>query len=555
MTALHPAPQPTSPASGEPTPPHLHVAPDRSTGRGAQHGPDRGPGPVPSTVRSQTVDVVRAACVLIVVMLHALMVGVQRSSDGGLSTQVALAGTEWFAPVSWLIQIMPLFFIVGGFASAQHWRGVKSRGGTAAEFVRSRVRRLALPAATMILVVGSALALAGGLGVDPALLAEARLRVAQPLWFLAVYIGVTAMVPIMMRMHGLRPTVTLLGLGGGIVIVDAVRLTAELPAVGYANLVFVWLLMQQLGFLLSDGRVEVWASRRVRMGLGAGTGARRSGGVPRGMLLSIVVLGLLVVVVTRGPYSVDMLVNLNPPTAALALLGLAQFFALSAVKPRLDRWWHAADDSEHSGAVSARGAMRVRAIARAGSAVSAGSMTLYLWHMPVVLAVAAAIWAVGLPLPAPHSEAWWLTRIPWLVALALVWGGAYAMRQAMTRAWQNVVRRALTSVAARWTLPSWGWSSRGKHSPRGASADQGVRTNRGASANQGTSANQAVLYVLAAVAGVVIVLFCLGEIIPSTLVTSALLTLSVWPVPRRGRAGGIIREDRSAPGDTGDEAR
>lgn len=521
MSALIPAPQSTSPASRGPKPPSSYPPPyrstdratDRSTGGGTcrtGRGADRIAGRIAG--RSQTVDVVRAVCVLVVVMLHALMVGVERSPDGGLSTRVALAGTAWFAPASWLIQVMPLFFIVGGFASAQHWRRVRSRGGTAAEYVQSRVRRLALPAAAMILAVGAALALADGLGVDTALLAEARLRMAQPLWFLAVYMGVTAMVPIMMRPHEVRPVAMLLGLGSGIVIVDAVRLTTELPAVGYANLIFVWLFMQQLGFLLSDGRVEAWSSGRVGAGLASGglhVGGKRAwgirtGGVPRGLLLCVFALGLLVIAVTRGPYSADMLVNLNPPTAALALLGVAQFFALCVVKPAMDRWWDAA--------------ARARSIARAGSAVSAGSMTLYLWHMPVVLTLAAAIWAVDLPLPAPHSGAWWLTRLPWLVALALALGGAYAVRKALTRLWQTAASRATDwrgsgCGASAWRTTTW-WES----------------PSRGRSPHEGTGAGQSVLFVVAAVVGVLIVLFCLGDIVPSTLVSSALLTLSVWPV-------------------------
>ena len=544
MSALIPAPQPISPATGGPKPPIPPAPPQRSTDRGAGrtrriavHSAVGGAG------RSQTVDVVRAVCVLIVVMLHALMVGVERSADGGLSTRVALAGTEWFAPASWLIQVMPLFFIVGGFASAQHWRRVRSRTGTSAEFVQSRVRRLALPAAVMIASVGAALALADGLGVDAALLAEARLRMAQPLWFLAVYMGVTAMVPIMIRLHEVRPVAGLLGLGSGIVIVDAVRLVMELPAVGYVNLVFVWLFMQQLGFLLSDGRVEEWSSGRVCAVLGAGgKGAWRirAGGVPRGVLLSVFALGLLVVAVTKGPYSADMLVNLNPPTTALALLGVAQFFALSAVKPSMDRWWDAAAVGADNVTV-ARGAMRARSAARAGSAVSAASMTLYLWHMPVILALAAAMWAVDLPLPAPHSGAWWLTRIPWLVALALALGGAYAVRAALTRGWRTAVARRTFWRGSSWRM--WNRRASNRRSVFGRASTWRWALGRSTavcesspqrrSAHGSTGVGQAVSCVLAAMVGVLIVLFCLGEVVPSTLLSIALLTVSVWPVWRR----------------------
>src|SRR5699024_2611702 len=149
-------------------------------------GASRSPAEAGRTTRSSTIDLARALCVLVVVTLHALMVGVERAADGGLVTRVALAGTEWFAPASWFIQVMPLFFIVGGFASARSWRLMCARGrssgasgpsgsaGSSAEFVRSRVERLALPAAAMIAVVGIVLGGAHGLGADPLLLAEAR---------------------------------------------------------------------------------------------------------------------------------------------------------------------------------------------------------------------------------------------------------------------------------------------------------------------------------------------------------------------------------------------
>lgn len=75
------------------------------------------------TGRDSTVDLIRALCLLVVVALHTMMAGVERTSDGGLLTSVALAGTDWFVPVSWFIQVMPLFFIAGGFASLTQWRG------------------------------------------------------------------------------------------------------------------------------------------------------------------------------------------------------------------------------------------------------------------------------------------------------------------------------------------------------------------------------------------------------------------------------------------------
>ena len=52
-------------------------------------------------------------------------------------------------------------------------------------------------------------------------------------------------------------------------------------------------------------------------------------------------------------------------------------------------------------------------------------MTVYLWHMPVLIVLAGlslvANWAIGMPLPEPLTAAWWATRPLWLgVAAAAV---------------------------------------------------------------------------------------------------------------------------------------
>lgn len=337
--------------------------------------------PPPVRQRDRAIDAVRAASLAMVVVLHAMMVGVEYAPNGSLVTSVAMSGTDWFIPVSWVIQVMPLFFIAGGFSSLGQWRRMQSRGDTWRAYLASRTLRLAVPTAALILLAGLALAVGRLAGLDPALAAEASLRIAQPLWFVAVYLGVTALVPAMSWLHGRAPRHTLAVLACAVLTVDALRIGLESPAIGYLNLAFVWLLIHQLGFLLTGGTLARWS--RGRFLAGAAT--------------AVAVLALMI---ATGLDSADMLAQQNPPTAALVVFGTAQFFLLLWAKPYLERW-----------------AARPGPAAWVGAG-NAHAMTVYLWHMPVILTLVAAMQGMGWPLPEPHSPQWWITRVPWLLTIA-----------------------------------------------------------------------------------------------------------------------------------------
>ena len=71
-----------------------------------------------------------------------------------------LENQPWFDAATWVGQVMPLFFVVGGFASITAWRSAAARGGTAAELVSTRLLRLAQPALPLFLFY--LVAIAGG---------------------------------------------------------------------------------------------------------------------------------------------------------------------------------------------------------------------------------------------------------------------------------------------------------------------------------------------------------------------------------------------------------
>jgi peptidoglycan/LPS O-acetylase OafA/YrhL len=334
--------------------------------------------------RDGSIDAVRSILLAVVVVLHSLMVGVSVGA-GGVELTNALENQAWFAPVSWLVQVMPLFFIVGGFASITQWRSLRAAGVSPEQYARGRIERLVRPAIALVAVVGASLATLSQLGVPAEIVATASFRIGQPLWFLGVYILCSALVPVLSRAHERARIGTVLVLLLAVTLVDFARLASGVDAVGFLNLLFVWMLVQQLGFWLADGTVDA-LSRRTRAGA---------------LLAALVLLTAL----TTGPYPADMFVNLNPPTVCLVVLGVAQLMAFSLLRPRF--------------ALLAAHPLAGRLI----DALGRRSMTVYLWHLPVLIGLSALLLvgdaAFGGLLPAPLSGAWWASRPLWLICVAV----------------------------------------------------------------------------------------------------------------------------------------
>ncbi|WP_174705957.1 acyltransferase family protein [Brachybacterium ginsengisoli] len=392
MTAIDtPLPRPGAPRLDPPRAPQVRSAPPSGSPRPS----------AASGARDAGIDLARALCVIAVLLIHGLQVGV--TVDGGQGVlEYATRGAAWYAPLTWVLQVLPLFFMIAGFAGVLAHRRSRAAGRTAAEFVAGRVHRLLVPALATIGAVGVGFLALMAAGVPGELMAEISLRYGQPLWFLGVFLAVQAMLPTMAGLHERAPLRSFAGLAAGAVAVDLLRLVTGVDAIGYANLAFVWLALQQLGFLLADGHLDR-LSARWRIGIGAGA----AGLLALGMLLGIC--------------SPDLIAHLNPPTTALLLVGVAQTMLLTLVRTRLRAL-----------------AERPRIAALTGF-VTARTMTIYLWNLPVLLVMAGASAQLALlgpiPLPEPSSILWWLSRPSWLalsllltLGVATVLGGIEARR-------------------------------------------------------------------------------------------------------------------------------
>lgn len=352
-------------------------------------------GASPPVGRDLAVDAARVGCVITVVFSHILMVTVTADPHTGAPTSVLVPEQQsWYWWVTWIFQVMPLFFVVGGAATAGAWRRRRARGMAAGEYVRERTLRLVQPAAVLwtVLALGTGSALLAGVPGD--LVTFALSGMGMPLWFLGGYLICQALAPKFLELHENLGWLWCWFLFSCAVAVDLLRIATGQQWWGLLNMVVVWPLVQQFGFFRADG----WFARRRALTLVA---------------LAISCFGLLALCVASGAYPPDMLTNLNPPTVCMILLGFAQACLLQVFTPALDRLM---------------GRRPARAVAYT---VGTRAMTIYLWHVPVIIAVMAAWFFAGGPDPTPGSGVWWLLRIP---LAALCWTAVLLVSAVAARA-------------------------------------------------------------------------------------------------------------------------
>lgn len=339
--------------------------------------------------RNRAVDALRAFSILVVVFGHWLMAAVV-VRDGELVPGHLLSIEPWTHPLTWLLQVMPIFFVVGGFANGISWRSARRKGTTYGSWLRARLRRLVMPVIPLLAVwtVGGWLGLRFGL--DWQLLQTASQVAIVPTWFLAAYVVIATIAPATLWLWEKWGWATI---GVGFVLalaMDVVSIGAGFVPAGFLNYVFVWGSVHQLGYAWLDGRL---------------------GGPLRRLLLSAAGLAVTVVLVGAGPYPIAMVgldrvevANSYPPRATLLALGLFQAGLVLAFEGPLRRW------------------LERRRPWQAVVAVNAQIMTLYLWHltaMVIVLGISLVLGGIGLGVE-PASAVWWLTRPVWFVVVGIV---------------------------------------------------------------------------------------------------------------------------------------
>lgn len=340
--------------------------------------------------RDRYVDLLRGASILAVVCGHWLMAVIWwRDSGAGGTNALALVRNVWI--LTWLLQVMPIFFFVGGFSNATAWESVRRRGGGYADYISGRVRRLMTPT-VVFLVAWTVLAnvLVHALG---ARFEQASNLIAQPMWFIAIYLIVVGLAPPMLALHRRYRFVAPLALASWVVVVDALRLGLHVPLIGWGNYGALWLLVQQLGFFYADGTLE-------RLQRRAFAGA------------ALVGLGALVALTATGlyPFSMvgvpgDKMSNMTPPSAAMLAHTLWLVAFVMILRDPARRWL--ARRRVWTGVVAVNGVI----------------MTAFLWHLTALMIGVGIFFPLGFPQPDAGTLSWWLLRPVWVGILAAILAG------------------------------------------------------------------------------------------------------------------------------------
>lgn len=309
--------------------------------------------------RNRAIDVIRISALLGVIIGHTVM-ATSVIHDDVFYWENLLTTSVIFQALTWVFQIMPLFFFAGVAASVQSWVPGTSWGN----WLLRRCTRLYRP--VFFYLVFWAVALVVLHRVLPVHVYEPIAGISiQLLWFLGAYVLVLAAVPVLARIDTVgRLTAAVAVLYGMSAIVDALRIADPTwNWLGYANLA-VWLIPGMFGVAY-------------RLRLLTTTAAAT---------LAMVMLVVNLALVRFGPYEPSLvgidgqqLKNMTPPSLLLVGHAIMMCAFVIALAPAIGRW-----------------AQRPRVWWWAAIGNS-GAMTLYLWHIPALLGVHLAFDVIGLP--------------------------------------------------------------------------------------------------------------------------------------------------------------
>ena len=338
--------------------------------------------------RNRWVDFLRAVSILAVVCGHWLMAGLYVDEAGELQRGDLLSVSKWAAWLTWIFQVMPVFFLVGGYSNGVSWNATLRKAepgqiGKYRDWFASRVQRLITPIFPLLMlwaVLAVILTQAGFPREQIRMATEAALI---PVWFLAVYLLVTGCTPLTYWAWKRFGWLSFAWFIPAAMLTDWLTFTAQVPYVNFTNFLWVFLAIHQLGFAWREGKFE---NRLFALGwFVAGLG----------VLISITVYGFYPVSMVSPPGELS---NSLPPTLALFALGVAQVGLVLALEP-----W-------------GRGMLDNLNIWTATVLMNGMIMTIYLWHLTAFVLVMTVCWVLlggwGLD-TVPGSEAWWASRPLW----------------------------------------------------------------------------------------------------------------------------------------------
>jgi len=339
--------------------------------------------------RDRAVDALRAFAIVGVVLGHWLVSAVVSDpfQPAALHGASPLSDEPGLAPATWFLETLGPFFFAGGFAAA---RGTAHREPL--PWLASRLSRLLRPVLVLAAVWVPAMLLLGAVDAPGSTRHVVLSLVSHPLWFLLVYLVLTALTPV------LRPVVV--RCGPWLPVLPALALIAATDAArpyglptwfGLLAVPVGWAVPYLWGIGLAEGRLT------------------RTAGV---LLLPLGVAGGAVLVLLGYPASAvgvpgEKWSNLDPPSLLALALAAAQLGAFVLLRPWLAR------------------VLRRPAAWAPVVALNLVAMTLFCWHQTALLLVAFAGLLVGRPagLLDPPGAGWPWHRLVWLPVFALTLAG------------------------------------------------------------------------------------------------------------------------------------
>lgn len=339
--------------------------------------------------RNRYVDFLRSTSIIIVIVGHWLIT-TAFYFDSSIEFDHLFAvqpQTQW---LTWMFQVMPIFFIVGGYSNAVSLESAHRKGLKYAEWLFSRLQRLVTPLLLLLFVWGGIAVLMKLFGASAAQIQLASQASLIPTWFLAIYIMVVTLSPLMYKLWRRLGLMSFWALVMFAVTVDIAFFAAGARWLGWTNYFWVWLAIHNLGFAWRDGRI----------------------GRPK-LLILFSALALLVMwmLVFLGPYPLAMvgspdlsLSNTTPPKITLLALAILQFGLLLSIENPMRR---------------ALNNLRLWTLT---VLINSMIMTLYLWHISVMIVLIGILYFLGGPGLSlePGSISWWFTRPVWMTILFIL---------------------------------------------------------------------------------------------------------------------------------------
>ncbi|MBT8100788.1 MAG: acyltransferase, partial [Gammaproteobacteria bacterium] len=339
--------------------------------------------------RNRYVDFLRSVSIMVVIIGHWL-IATAWYVDGDLQTGHLLRTEPQMQWLTWLFQVMPIFFIVGGYSNAVSLESAKRKGTGYAGWLVTRLNRLVAPLLVLMVAWASISLIMRAMGVSQGVIQYMSQAALIPTWFLAIYIMVVILAPVAYRFWRRAGFLSFWLFVAAAALVDVAFFVMDQRWLGWTNYFWVWLAVHQLGFAWREGRM----------------------GSPGVLLLySALAFTALYLLISKGPYPVAMvgspdegLSNSLPPKITLIALGVLQFGVLLSLETPMRR---------------ALANLKLWALT---VLINSMIMTVYLWHITVMVVFGAVLYlsgGFGLGME-PGSADWWQTRPVWICVLLML---------------------------------------------------------------------------------------------------------------------------------------